>query len=294
MLIICAGQSMRRAAEALALLSGHLIFNCGVPLAELNAKVELIFRNLERIGEGDIRDFNLKSCVGDCIMALDHVLNLGWISFQHNETLNVEDDPSSFQIDLDEYIHYDDSLNGALHLIDPYRLLIFRTPSDLPDHRTWMDLDNGQRIFSAAHYINIFQDFQVQLVVRCCPASYDDSSFRAADIEIEEIPEDPTALLAAVDRFMALCSVVPGCIAVEYGEESCDLHTSSRSTVSMLQQQWHGYESPILQSPATEMYYFVMHRNDQGSFTDNSSSLLWKAQKMTWASLGWGSDSTLK
>ena len=207
-LVVSTGSNIFRAARFLTLLAGHLILGLNTPSAKVQAKINQVLSLFcDRFYDSPTIDL-VRSRIDDSVAALDVTGKLEWVSF------NLESS-HALHINLKEYLHYDDGMNGALHLIHPSRLLVFRTPSDLSGLHTWMDLENGQRIFSAAHYVEIFNDFEVQLVVHYGPASYDTNPLSAAGIEVEELPVGPTDLLAAVDRFLTLCTAVPGCVALE-------------------------------------------------------------------------------
>ncbi len=72
----------------------------------------------------------------------------GWLNFQDKD---VDIDSC---IDMQEYLHYDNPLNGFLHVIVPSRLIAIKRPMDLSKisseaSRPWADLDGRQTILQS-------------------------------------------------------------------------------------------------------------------------------------------------
>jgi hypothetical protein len=85
---------------------------------------------------------------------------------------------------------------------------------------------DGERAFSAAYYADIFSDFDVKLVIRVCPASYDASAFESRGIEVEDLNFDEEAdpgMLRKIDRFLTLTRYAPGAVAVHGDEDGLGL-----------------------------------------------------------------------
>ena len=199
------------------LLAGHLIFGLDMTAAEVSLLLDPISSHFLAIQDGpDASQRGLS--LHDCIEALCRSRSFGWVRFHDPD---IADADRAF-IDMDEYLHYDDGLNGAMHLVDPSRLLLLRRPTDLPDDRTWVDDDQGNRLFGPAHYAALLPDFDVTLLVRLGPAHYDDAPLLAAGIGVEDMPSPcgPGQLLVAADRFLTLCRLSPGCVALDCGDDS--------------------------------------------------------------------------
>ena len=152
--------------------------------------------------------------VFDCWSALHRSTELGWLDFS--------DEPSENSIDMQEHLHYAGVANGELHVVVPDKLLAFRTPTDLPDGRAWMD-DSGTRRFSPSYYADILSDFDVSVVLCCCGGTgsgsvlpYDASALEASGMGVEVISGGVQSglLLAATDRVLTLARAAPGAIAL--------------------------------------------------------------------------------
>ena len=204
---------------AAILMGGHMIIGRGMTAEEVAARFMPISRKKmdQSGGFAKYPDFHVE----DCWRALHHATSLGWAKF--NPTLDPDDQERAF-IDMEEYLHYDDTANGAMHLVDPSRLLLFRCPADLPAGQAWRDV-GGRREFGAEHYAGVFGDLDVRLVVRCGGArgGWDSGALRAAGIEVEDLQVElgeGAGMMAAVDRFLTLMRAVPGRVAVQCGGEA--------------------------------------------------------------------------
>jgi hypothetical protein len=213
-LAICVS-NLKYVTNAVLLLAGHLLFGSDDSVEDVFSRVDLLSSFIASI-QGSTIEKGEKTLLSDCLEAMYNAKSRGWVNFSIE---NIEEKEINTFIDMDEYMHYDDSHNGKLHLVDPDRLLLLRPPCDLAEHRSWMDpADGSRRVFSAAHYAHVLPDFDVKLLIRCGGADYDDQALRAAGIEVEELVEDPAGSLAAVDRLLTLVKLVPGRIALECGE----------------------------------------------------------------------------
>ena len=74
-----------------------------------------------------------------------------------------------------------------------------------------------ERHFSAAYYSEVFEVFDVKLVIRCCESTYDESAFVLAGMAVEELAmpdEIPVHMLQRIDRFLTLLALSPGPVVV--------------------------------------------------------------------------------
>ena len=124
-------------------------------------------------------DFDLS--LTDCWRGLVKGMEQGWLKL-----------PSSLsdfrwgEIDIDEYEHYDNPLNGDMHEVVPGKLIAFKGPRDLGSH--WhRDDASGGRDFSADHYADVFEDFEVAAVVRLCEPRYDGRRFEERGMGLHEL-----------------------------------------------------------------------------------------------------------
>jgi hypothetical protein len=113
----------------------------------------------------------------DCWRALEQGRSLGWIGMPKPAPAP----PGLWgQIDVDEYEHYDDPMNGDLHIVVPGKFVAFKGPKDLGG-KTYHDDNQGYRHFSAGYYGDIFRSLGVTAVVRLNEAQYDPADFTGRD-----------------------------------------------------------------------------------------------------------------
>ena len=150
--------------------------------------------------------------IQDCLWAIHKVKTLEWLSFA----------PGAF--DSEEYRQLDSPLNADMHEVVPDKIVVMRSPRDLPGGALWLDEchpDGGflHRDFSPQHYAPILEQFGVQAVVRCSAARYDRRGFEDAGIAVVDLPfEDGAAPpVDVVAKFLGLVEALPGAVAVHGG-----------------------------------------------------------------------------
>ena len=207
-LVIMIGSEPAHVTAVALLLGGHMIIGRGMSADDVAERLRPISYMFSSFADG-----NTHLSVEDCWRAIHRASTLGWTTFDSSQQ-----DDGQEAIDMDEYLHYDDTPNGAMHLVDPARLLLFREPADLPAGVAFED-EGGRRRFGAEHYAGLFEDFGVRLVVRCGGGAWDCEALRAAGMAVEDlrVTAGGAGMLSAVDRFLTLARVAPGCIAVQCG-----------------------------------------------------------------------------
>ena len=127
--------------------------------------------------------------VHDGWRALHRAKANGWLNFSEDD---VDVDSC---IDIHEYQHYDNPLNGYLHVIIPSRLIAISTPSNLAEipaesNGQWCDLE-GRRFFGPDFYADILSvDFDVELIVHCDSNKVDEEGDRSVHNESDCDYED--------------------------------------------------------------------------------------------------------
>ena len=119
-------------------------------------------------------------------------------------------------IDLDEYLQYDDPLNGDLHEVVPGKFIAFTGPRDLGGAEFHDDMSRGTRSFSPKYYIDIFRELGVSTVVRLNEPQYNSADFTSAGLQHFDLPfNDCTAPPPdVVMRFLSIAKAAPGLVAV--------------------------------------------------------------------------------
>ena len=241
-LIVCSGRDPKMVTRSALLLGGHLLVHIGMPLSE----VEDIFSPISSSFMPMRPCCNAKEVVTvlDCWRALHRARQYAWIDFTT--------DAIDFErcIDMQEHIHYDSLVNGALHVLVPGKLIAFPCPADLPGDEIWADV-GGARRFSPAYFGDVFGDFNVEMVVRCGDASYDTCGLEQHGISVEDLPvsgnddaddsSEVAGMLRASDRFLTLTDLAQGAIAVHGRGDDGSLGTGGRLLVQMYLMRRHGF-----------------------------------------------------
>ena len=146
----------------------------------------------------------------DCWRAMVKGMELGWIrapSCIHDYEWGC--------VDVDEYEHYDDPINGDVHEVVPGKFLAFKGPVDLGGAH-YQDDASGYRSFSPDYYASIFEDYKVTTVVRLNEPQYDGQLFVERGMEFHDLEfEDCTAPPPAIaEAFLRVADAAAGAVAV--------------------------------------------------------------------------------
>ena len=205
----CVEDGKRNLTNAVFLLGSYLLLR----LEYMVEEVEECFCWLGSDQFEEYRDATFTSptfrlSLGDCWRALDKAKALGWVGCP-------DDDGFCGDVDMEEYAHYDNPLNGDLHEVVPGKLIAFVGPEDLGDQE-FLDEANGRRRFSPGFFATEFLERDVSAVVRLNEAQYDGRAFSDRGIAFVDLPfEDCTAPPAHIaDAFLAAVAAAPGAVAV--------------------------------------------------------------------------------
>jgi hypothetical protein len=204
---------MEAVTNAALLVGSFLILRLGLEVEEVIEHFRPLFPRFQTFD-----DFTLE----DCWVSIHHSKMLGWLDLDlpasalHPQA-NHDSTPVP-SLDIDEYLHYDDPINGNFHFLIPDRLLLFHEPHPTSDGRAWEDV-GGARRFSPDYYADLFGDFDVSVVVRAGGSPYSTSPFAARAIAVEDLALDPDRPhhLRSVDRFLSLLRSAPGPVALHGG-----------------------------------------------------------------------------
>ena len=145
-----------------------------------------------------------------------------WSGIHRAQKLGLLRNPSTRKawqwgmIDLDEYLQYDNPLNGDLHEVVPGKFVAFTGPRDLGGAAFYDDISRGTRSFSPKYYIDIFRELGVSTVVRLNEPLYNSADFTSAGLQHFDLPfNDCTAPPPdVVMRFLSIAKAAPGLVAV--------------------------------------------------------------------------------
>ena len=181
-IVVCAGTHPRDITDTALLVGSFMILS-------MDLDVDDVVDAFEPVSHRFIT-YSDQLTVSDCWKALHYAFTqCGWLNLETRNFLGSRRAivTGSDALDMREYVHYDCPLNGGFHAVVPDKLFVFDCPADLPDGAPWADA-GGERLFGAAYYAEVFGDFDVDVVVRCCDAAtegdYDAYAFVLSGIEV--------------------------------------------------------------------------------------------------------------
>jgi cell division cycle 14 len=207
-----AGNGPREFTNAAFLLGAFMLLRLGISPDDVAKRFSGLHEDLFedfRDATFSVPDFRL--LLIDCWAGLHKAIAKSWV------TAPTPSEPKLWgDICLDEYTHYENPLNGNLHVLVPGKLVAFPGPRDLVGQRYRDDAARGARDFSPEHYLDIFQDLGVSTVVRLNEARYDSRRFTDRglahhDLYIADCTAPPPAVVA---RFARIVDAAPGLVAV--------------------------------------------------------------------------------
>ena len=190
----------RTTTNAVFLLGTYLVHSHRMSPTEILDIFSLLLPQLEMYRDATFSSDTFRLSLLDCWSGFVHAIGLGWLD----------------HIDLDEYAHYDNPLEGDLHCVVPGKLIAFKGPRTLSDDRLYEDKD-GLRVFSPRFYCDAaFADMGVTDVVRLNELEYDPADFAAAgiacaDLEFDDCTVPPPRVVA---DFLFTVSRAAGAVAV--------------------------------------------------------------------------------
>ena len=199
-LIFSIDPQVRNTTNAVFLLGTYLILAHKMKPEEVCGVFDPLMPHLEMYRDATFSESRFRLTLLDCWQGLVQARALGWLD----------------QIDLDEYAHYDNPLEGDLHCIVPGKLIAFKGPRALPDGQLFHD-QCGYRTFAPRFYAEAaFADMAVSTVVRLNEPEYDPADFASAGIacvglEFDDCTPPPPHIVAA---FLFAVSQAPGAVAV--------------------------------------------------------------------------------
>ena len=201
------------------LCNAIFLLGCYMLLREDLAPVQVVER-FSGIDWEDMEDFrdathqpsDFGLTILDCWCGLHRGKQCGWI-----DKPNHPASPFWGLVDIEQYEHDDDPLNGDFTEVVPGQFIAFRGPKHLGDGVEYVDDEaRWTRHFSAGYFADIFEESGVSDVVRLNEPEYDPAAFAAAGIRHHDLFfEDCTAPPpAVVDAFLGIAAAARGMVAV--------------------------------------------------------------------------------
>jgi cell division cycle 14 len=206
------GSSRRDLTNAIFLIGSFMILRLGWTSTEVNSSFEWAEPYVEAYRDATYATSSFDLKLRDCWDSLMKGIEKGWVELP---SCTEDEDYKYGEIDIEEYEHYDNPLNGDMHEVVPGKFVAFKGPRDLKgcDFR---DNEQSFRDFSPNFYANLLEDFNVTDVVRLNEPHYDgrhfvDRGMSFHDLEFEDCTAPPPDV---VEAFLKLSDAAEGSVAV--------------------------------------------------------------------------------
>ena len=246
--VVCPQDDSLSALRNACMLFGAYLLLCadiGLEEVVIHSKGSLdLIDERERSGANSGPSQHCSTHIPDCWRALHQASALRWIG----QKVRGGEDPT---FDSESAAHYAQPSNGSLRVLSPGKLLLFPTPSPLPDGQGWADESEGggqppARRFGAGFLAGLLADLGVSAVACLGRADAGDAAaFRASGLDVHGLGLDPRrpALLPAMDRLLAVSRSAPGPVALYYsdaaGREGARAEASARTlAAAWLMREW--------------------------------------------------------
>ena len=195
--------SARDLTNGVFLLGAYMIIELGYTANDAWNRFSTVEPKLEMYRDAQDCPTNFRLDVIDCWRGLERANHLRWLE----------------EIDMGEYEHYSNPLEGDLHAVIPDKLIAFRAPVQLPDSTKYADV-GMMRFFAPAFYIEPFLDMGVTTVIRLDSRPYETTALEAAGIRCMhiELNDGPIPQPAAVAEFLSVVAAADGAVAVHCHE----------------------------------------------------------------------------
>ena len=186
----------RQAANCALLLAAFLLMELDYTPEDSLRPFTAISGSLRPFRDASYSSADFLLSVDDCLHGIARARRAGLIDFREGS------------FDVAAYDHYEDPANADLHIIVPGKLVAFRGPRDFAERegQLWADLPSGERAFHPAHYLPIFRELGVTIVLRLNELSYSTDALVKAGVAVFALPfaDCTPPPLGAVFRFFQI------------------------------------------------------------------------------------------
>ena len=209
-IVYCVENGRRALTNAVFLLGAYMILKLKAPVEEVEDRFSWLDESaVEAFRDATFTEPDFALTLQDCWRGLARGVAAGWVDLPQAAGGELWG-----SIDMQAYAHFDEPLNGDLHMVVPGKLLAFRGPRDVGG-AVFSD-DAGYRDFSPRFYAPVLKKLGVTAVVRLNEAEYDAGALVSSGMEHRELPfEDCSAPSDEVVRaFLDTVDAAPGAVAV--------------------------------------------------------------------------------
>jgi cell division cycle 14 len=193
----------RSLTNSVFLLGSYMMLEVGFTSTDVWDSFSTIEPMLEMYRDAQSCPANFRLDIIDCWRGVERANILGWID----------------AIDMEEYDHYNNPLEGDLHFIIPDKLIAFRGPVQLQGSKLYSDVGRV-RFFSPAFYLEPFLDMGVSTIIRLNSLAYDPMPLQSAGIRCLHIDlgDDSLPTPRALLTFLDAVAAADGAVAVHCTE----------------------------------------------------------------------------
>jgi cell division cycle 14 len=210
-IVYCADAGRRALTNAVFLLGAYMLLKLGMAADAVYARFAWLRpAAVEAYRDASYAPPDFPLTLLDCWRGLDRGRRAGWVAMPA-----APGSPWWGRTDVDRYEHYDDPLNGDMHVVVPGRLIALPGPVDLPCGADYSDA-GGRRVFGPGHCAAALRGAGAAAVVRLCEPEYDPAALAVCGLAHVDLPFPDGA--APPDRvvraFLAAVDAAPGPVAV--------------------------------------------------------------------------------
>ena len=178
-------EGRRQLTNAVFLLGSYMLLRLNMPVDDVIDTLSWADDEVaEEYRDATFSDPTFRLSLADCWRGLAKGIHVGWLRLP-----DPIDDHMWGKIDMEQYRHYDDPLNGDAHEVVPGRLVAFQGPRDLGGREYQHDA-RGCRRFAPSFYAAALKELGVETVVRLNEAEYDAGELAAHGIGVLDLPFD--------------------------------------------------------------------------------------------------------
>jgi cell division cycle 14 len=193
----------RYLTNAAFLIGSYMIIEMGYTSDGVWDRFSTIEPMLEMYRDAQSKPADFRLELIDCWRGVERANDHGWVE----------------AMDMEEYDHYNNPLEGDLHSIIPDKLIAFRGPVQLQGSKKYCDVGRV-RFFSSDFYVEPFLDMGVSTVIRLNSRAYDPTYLQSVGIRCLHIDlgEDSLPQPAALLAFLDAVAAADGAVAVHCTE----------------------------------------------------------------------------
>ena len=208
-IVIYAQEGRRALTNAVFLIGAYMILKLDMTPSEVEARFRWLNQSsIESYRDATYSHPDFQLHLIDCWRGLHKGKEHGWVRYGGDKY-------KWGAIDFDEYVQYDNPVNGSLHEVVPGKFIAFQGPEDLggADYR---DDARGGRAFSPAFYAEILLEMGARAVVRLNEPRYEareltSRGFAHHNLEFEDCTCPPDTV---VEAFLRAVDAAEGVVAV--------------------------------------------------------------------------------